>query len=157
MWTLQHDYRDLGMDVEVVHHTALLKDLIADGRLTIPPAAGNGSLVYHDPCYLGRYAGEFQAPRELVRESGYNLIEPERTNKKSFCCGGGGGRAFLEETEGDRVNHLRVQELAETKASTATACPYCRFMLRDALSDKGLSEEYNVFDVAETLAERLSD
>jgi Fe-S oxidoreductase len=159
MWTLRHDYRDFGLTVEVVHHTALLGELIDSGQLKLPPTGGNrdNALVYHDPCYLGRYTGEFLGPRQLLKDSGYKLLEPERTTTKSFCCGGGGGQAFLEESEGERVNHLRVLELAESDASTVTACPYCRFMLRDGMSDKGLSDKYKVVDIAEALAGKLPD
>jgi Fe-S oxidoreductase len=158
MWTLRHDYRDFGLDVEIIHHTQLLTALIDEGRLKLSVAGdGDKALVYHDPCYLGRYAGEFRGPRQLVRDAGYKLFEPERTTTGSLCCGGGGGQAFLEESEGERINGLRALELAEAQASTATACPYCRFMLGDAMADKGLAEEYKVIDVAEVLAGRLAE
>ncbi|MFC2075890.1 (Fe-S)-binding protein [candidate division KSB1 bacterium] len=159
MWTLRHDYRDFGLEVEVLHHTQLLTALVADGRLKLSTSVDGDeeALVYHDPCYLGRYAGEFLGPRQLVRDAGYKLLEPEQTTTRSFCCGGGGGQAFLEESEGERINGLRAVELAEAQASTATACPYCRFMLGDAMADKGLAEKYKVIDVAEVLAGRLAE
>jgi len=155
-WTLANDYRDFGLEVEVIHHSQLLPELIKQGRLKLG-GQGAGSLVYHDPCYLSRYAGIIEEPRSVLRAAGYDVVEPGRTKDSSFCCGGGGGRLFLEETEGERINHLRVQELADSGKSFATACPYCRFMLRDGLADKGWSEKFSVMDLAEAVSERIVD
>jgi len=98
------------------------------------PQSQGGQIVYHDPCYLGRYRNVYDEPRTVLARSG-EVVDPPRSRERSFCCGAGGGLAFLGEEKGDRVSHNRARELAATGAGTvAAACPFCNTMFRDALS-----------------------
>jgi Fe-S oxidoreductase len=144
--TLANEYPDYGGTYEVVHHTQLLSELIAAGRLQ--PRTGDGEITYHDACYLGRHNGEYDAPRELI---GGEVTEMPRNRERSFCCGAGGARMWMEE-ESPRINDTRFEEAAATGAGTvATACPYCLVMLDDAA--KGKASDMRVADVATLLAE----
>ena len=144
--TLANEYPDYGGTYEVVHHTQLLSELIAEGRLQ--PRTGDGKVTYHDACYLGRHNGEFDAPRAVI---GGEIEEMPRNRERSFCCGAGGARMWMEE-ESPRINDTRFEEAAATGAETvATACPYCLVMLDDAA--KGQGSEIRVADVATLLAE----
>jgi Fe-S oxidoreductase len=144
--TLANEYPDYGGTYEVVHHTQLLSELIAAGRLQ--PRTGDGKITYHDACYLGRHNGEFDAPRSVI---GGEIEEMPRNRERSFCCGAGGARMWMEE-ESPRINDTRFEEAVETGAETvATACPYCLVMLDDAA--KGKASEIRVVDAATLLAE----
>ena len=150
--TLANEYPDYGGSYEVVHHTELLSALVAEGRLAPKPAGDGGSVTYHDACYLGRHNGRFDAPRDVVRASGAAAIEMPRNRERAFCCGAGGARMWMEETEGTRINDTRFAEATATGADTvATACPYCFVMLDDAA--KAAGSEVRVADVATLLAE----
>ncbi|MGD8717686.1 MAG: (Fe-S)-binding protein [Candidatus Zixiibacteriota bacterium] len=151
--TFKHEYASLGHELEVYHHTEFLKGLVDDGKLEITgdPA---GAVAYHDSCYLGRYNGLYDAPRELVRAAGGEPVEFERNRSRAFCCGAGGGRMWLEETIGKRINVERAEQALATGASTvAVACAYCLTMLDDGVKD--LNAGVPVQDVAELLAKRL--
>ncbi|HET9248772.1 MAG TPA: heterodisulfide reductase-related iron-sulfur binding cluster [Actinomycetota bacterium] len=144
--TFANEYPDYGGTYEVVHHTQLLSELIAAGRLQ--PRSGNGKVTYHDACYLGRHNGEFDAPRSVI---GGDIAEMPRSRERSFCCGAGGARMWMEE-ESPRINDTRFEEAAATGAETvATACPYCLVMLDDAAKGKG--SDVRVADAATLLAE----
>jgi Fe-S oxidoreductase len=144
--TLANEYGDYGGTYEVVHHTQLLSELIAAGRLQ--PRTGDGKITYHDACYLGRHNGEFDAPRAVL---GGEIAEMPRNRERSFCCGAGGARMWMEE-ESPRINDTRFEEAAATGATTvATACPYCLVMLDDAAKGKG--SDIRVADAATLLAE----
>jgi Fe-S oxidoreductase len=148
--TLANEYPDYGATFEVVHHTELLSRLIREGR--IDPSRASGAATLHDPCYLGRHNGEFDAPREVLGASAASTVEMPRNRERSFCCGAGGARMWMEETRGDPINGARFAEAVETGADTvATACPYCYVMLDDAARDVG--SEVRVADVATLLAE----
>ena len=150
--TLANEYPDYGGTYEVVHHTELLSALVAEGRLAPKPAGDGGSVTYHDACYLGRHNGRFDAPRDVVRAAGAAAIEMPRNRERAFCCGAGGARMWMEETEGTRINDTRFAEATATGADTvATACPYCFVMLDDAA--KAAGSEVRVADVATLLAE----
>jgi Fe-S oxidoreductase len=150
--TLANEYPDYGGTYEVVHHTELLSALVAEGRLAPKPAGDGGSVTYHDACYLGRHNGRFDAPRDVVRAAGAAAIEMPRNRERAFCCGAGGARMWMEETEGTRINDTRFAEAKATGADTvATACPYCFVMLDDAA--KAAGSEIRVADVATLLAE----
>jgi len=150
--TLANEYPDYGGAYEVVHHTELLSALVAEGRLRPDPAGGRGSVTYHDACYLGRHNGRYDAPREVLRAAGAAAVEMPRHGERSFCCGAGGARMWMEETEGTRINDTRFAEAEATGAETvATACPYCFVMLDDAAKAKGSA--VRVADVATLLAE----
>ncbi len=148
---LKHEYPQFGASYDVVHHSELLLDLIRQGRLRVEPEAIQ-SLVYHDSCYLGRWNGIFQAPRELLREltAGRQIPELNRSRDKGLCCGAGGARIFMEETIGRRINQERTREIIESGASTvAAACPFCITMLRDGIADANSS--MSVLDIAEVV------
>jgi len=158
--TLKNEYKDFGIELEVVHHTQLLNRLVREGRLT-PVAEGAGaakrSITYHDPCYIGRHNQVYEPPRELLQVlPGAEVVEMERNSERSFCCGAGGARMWMEETIGSRINVNRTTEAVGTGADQiAVGCPFCRVMLSDGLTelqDKGEArEEVEVLDVAQML------
>jgi Fe-S oxidoreductase len=158
--TLKNEYKDFGIELEVVHHTQLLNRLVREGKLT-PVATGEGaakrSITYHDPCYLGRHNQVYSPPRELLQVlPGAEYVEMERNSERSFCCGAGGARMWMEETLGSRINENRTAEAVGTGADQiAVGCPFCRVMLSDGLTAaqaKGdAREEVEVLDVAQML------
>ncbi|QVT81834.1 putative iron-sulfur-binding oxidoreductase FadF [Nocardioides aquaticus] len=158
--TLKNEYSELGIELDVVHHTQLLNRLVREGRLT-PVAEGAGaakrSITYHDPCYIGRHNGVYSPPRELLQIlPGAEVVEMERNSERSFCCGAGGARMWMEENIGERINMNRTNEAIGTGADQiAVGCPFCRVMLSDGLTaaqDKGdAREEVEVLDVAQML------
>jgi Fe-S oxidoreductase len=127
--TIAQDWREYGADVEIEHHT----EFMARHAAKLPAKKAAMSVVYHDPCYLGRYRGVFDEPRELIGRSA-DMVEAPRARERSFCCGAGGGLVFLGEEHGQRVNETRARELAATGADVVgAACPFCSSMFRDAL------------------------
>jgi Fe-S oxidoreductase len=154
---LKNDYRQYGLDLEVLHHSELIHKFIEDGRLRISSLAGLGSTVYHDPCYLGRHNGYYQQPRDVIAAAnGSSLLELDRSRDKSFCCGAGGGRMWMEEKAGTRINIERVKEVIHSGAETiCVACPYCMTMMEDGLKDERAAG-IKVRDIAEVVAEALS-
>ncbi len=151
--SLRNDYPDLGGRYEVFHHTQLIAAWLAAGRLAVD--ARLSRVVMHDPCYLGRHNGEFDAPRAALRALSRGAVpELGRTREKGLCCGAGGGRMWLEEA-GTRSNVLRAQEVLACGASAvATACPYCAVMLGDGMA--ALGADVPVRDIAELVAEALT-
>ncbi|MGQ0712291.1 MAG: (Fe-S)-binding protein [Gemmatimonadaceae bacterium] len=153
-----NEYPQLGGDYEVVHHSTFIERLLDDKR--IPLAEGNGdarSIVYHDSCYLGRYNDVYDAPREALRKAlpVLTLAEPTRTRSRGLCCGAGGGRMWMEEREGKRINIERTEELLATGADAiATACPFCMTMISDGAKAKDAATP--VLDIAEVVAARLA-
>jgi Fe-S oxidoreductase len=158
--TLKNEYRDFGLELEVVHHTQLLNRLVREGKLT-PVASGAGAakrtITYHDPCYLGRHNQVYEPPRELLQVlPGASYVEMERSGERSFCCGAGGARMWMEESIGERINVNRTKEAVGTGADQiAVGCPFCRVMLSDGLTSEQASgtarEEVEVLDVAQML------
>lgn len=150
--TFKNEYYQFGGHYEVHHHVELLLELLREGRLQLTTDL-DMTAVYHDSCYLGRHNGIYSAPRELLADAGNTrLVEMDRTGELSYCCGAGGGRMWMEETLGRRINHIRIEEAASTEASVvATACPYCLTMLWDGVKDKGLEDSLQVFDVTELI------
>jgi Fe-S oxidoreductase len=155
--TLGREYPQLDGHYEVVHHTQLLNKLVREGKL-VPVAAPDGAMAdvtYHDPCYLGRHNEIYEEPRELVGAAGVKLTEMPRHADRSFCCGAGGARMWMEEKIGKRVNLERVDEALGTGAEKiATGCPFCRVMFSDGLTqrqseDKGIGVE--ILDVSQML------
>ncbi|MGB2957978.1 MAG: heterodisulfide reductase-related iron-sulfur binding cluster [Bacteroidota bacterium] len=152
--SLGKEYRQFGGSYAVVHHSTFLKELVDEGRIPLP-AEVKSRIVFHDPCYLGRYSDEYDAPRALLeRVSGTRRLEMERTRDRSFCCGAGGGRMWMEETEGKRVNIERTEEALRTSPDViGTGCPFCMTMLVDGVKEKEASEKVEVKDIAEILLE----
>jgi Fe-S oxidoreductase len=151
--SLKNEYPDFGLKLEVVHHTDFLLGLLAEGKL-VPQNPVEGRVVYHDSCYLGRYNGIYDPPREILRRiPGVELVEPEYwTKQRGLCCGAGGGQMFMEEQNKDRVNVKRTLQLLDTGAQTiASACPFCMTMLTDGIKSKSLEEKVKQLDVAELL------
>ncbi|KLO42083.1 FeS-binding protein [Mycobacterium nebraskense] len=152
--TLGREYQQLGANYSVLHHTQLLNRLIRDNKL-VPVTPVSQDITYHDPCYLGRHNKVYEAPRELIGAAGATLTEMPRHAERSFCCGAGGARMWMEEHIGKRINHERVDEALATGAATiATACPFCRVMVTDGVNDR--AEEagrtgVEVLDVAQVL------
>ena len=150
--TIGRDYRQSGYEFEMVHHTQLLNQLVREGRLK-PVARESGKekkLTYHDPCYLGRHNQIYEPPRELLASTGADLVEMPRNKERSFCCGAGGGRMWMEEKLGSRINLNRVEEAIDTGAEEiAVGCPFCRVMVSDGVTAKGA--EVEVLDVAQAL------
>jgi len=155
MNTLGREYPQLGGNYEVVHHSELLNDLVNAGRLTPISNPNDGSVTYHDPCYLGRHNNVYVPPRDLITDTGATLVEMPRHGEKSFCCGAGGARMWMEEKIGERVNMNRGDEAIATGASTiAVACPFCSVMLNDAVTTRqqeGSAEGVVVNDIATLL------
>ncbi|BCJ65404.1 (Fe-S)-binding protein [Polymorphospora rubra] len=150
--TLGNEYGELGGKFEVVHHTQLLAHLVASGKLT-PVTPVDGGVTYHDPCYLGRHNRVFAAPREVLGSAvGGGLTEMPRNSERSFCCGAGGARMWMEERIGKRINVDRVEEALSTGAKTvAVGCPFCYTMLGDGVTGKGEEDNVEVVDVATVL------
>ena len=158
--TLKNEYKEFGVELEVVHHTQLLNRLVREGKLT-PVKEGEGaskrSITYHDPCFIGRHNGVYTPPRELLQVlPGAEVVEMPRNSEKSFCCGAGGARMWMEENIGERINDNRTIEAVATGADQiAVGCPFCRVMLSDGLTAqqaKGEArEEVEVLDVAQML------
>ena len=147
--TIGRDYKQSGFELEMVHHTQLLNQLVRDGKLK-PITTSSKTLTYHDPCYLGRHNQIYAPPRELLKASGIEVTEMPRNQERSFCCGAGGGRMWMEETLGTRINLNRVDEAIATGAQEiAVACPFCRVMVGDGV--KGRESDIEVLDVAQAL------
>jgi Fe-S oxidoreductase len=155
--TLAHEYPDFDGSYEVVHGTQLVADLVRQGRVNLTQAV-ELDLAYHDPCYLGRTNDEYDAPRFLLDEiPGLTVREAELSRDRSMCCGAGGGRMWLEENLGTRINQLRFDQLRATGTpEVAVACPYCYSMLSDAQREGGL-EDAQTLDVIELVARALDD
>ncbi|MGZ6097661.1 MAG: (Fe-S)-binding protein [Myxococcaceae bacterium] len=182
--TIKNEYPAFGGDYRVISHTELISELIRDKRIKLSRVM-DATLTYHDPCYLGRHNGVYDAPRQaLAAIPGLQIVEMQRSKRESFCCGAGGGRMWMEEHIGTRINHNRMNEVALTLAhardprvpfpsatdkdrpgkvgdytgpgegTVAVACPFCSTMLRDAANDTG-RESIVVKDVAELVAEAM--
>jgi Fe-S oxidoreductase len=150
--TLKNDYPQLGGDFEVYHHTQFINMLAKDGKISLNPTL-NGVTTYHDPCYLGRVNRVFDPPREIVdKVKNGRFVELPRNRDEGFCCGGGGGKIWMEEHHG-RICHLRMDEAIGVEANTViTACPYCLIMMEDAIKDKEKSESMKALDISEVVA-----
>jgi Fe-S oxidoreductase/nitrate reductase gamma subunit len=155
--TIKNEYPQFGGNYEVMHHTQLLARLVKEGRLQ-PTQAIEGKFTYHDSCYLGRWNDIYDPPRDVVGAiPGAELVEIERHHKRGFCCGAGGGRMWMEEKIGKRINHARVEQTLRTEAPrVATACPFCLTMFRDGISAKGAEGQLQVKDLAQYLADSVN-
>jgi Fe-S oxidoreductase len=155
MQSLGKEYRQFGGEYEVVHHTTFLQELMDSGKLKVP-ARARATIAFHDPCYLGRYNDVYDAPRDILDRLG-TRVEIARNRDRSFCCGAGGGRMWMEEKEGKRVNVERTEEALATGAGViGTGCPFCMTMLTDGVKEKDASGTTAVKDIAELVLEALS-
>jgi Fe-S oxidoreductase len=154
--TIANELPQFGGKYEVVHHADLIARLVKDGRLAPGAAEGLGTVTFHDPCYLARWNGVTEAPREALAAAGVQVSEMPRNRRQGFCCGAGGGRFWLEEKLGARVNQNRVDEAAATLGKgggvIATGCPFCLTMMKDGVNETGREETLRVMDVAEIVA-----
>ncbi len=149
----KNEYPDFGYEAEVIHHTQMLYDLVMNGRL-LPEGRVEHRLTYHDSCYLGRYNGVYDPPREILKSiPGIDLVEMVRTRDNGMCCGAGGGLMWTEETTGNRINVARTEQALEVKPTMiSSACPFCLTMLSDGTKAKDVDQEIGTMDVAEILA-----
>ena len=149
--TLGNEYPQFGGEYEIIHHSELLMHLVEEGR--IEPKSNGQTIAYHDPCYLGRHNDVFLAPREVLGSVG-RTVEMVRSGSDSFCCGAGGGRMWMEEHTGKKVNIERSEEAIGTGADViATGCPFCYIMMDDGVKELGADETVVVKDLAVLLAE----
>jgi Fe-S oxidoreductase len=150
--TIQEDWKEFGTPPQVEHHS----EFLARHTDKLPKQANGETIVFHDPCYLGRYRNVYEQPRSVVALAG-ELVEAPRNHERSFCCGAGGGLVFLGEETGERVSHVRAAELVATGAKTVgTACPFCNSMFRDALAEKGEGAP-QLLDIAQLTARGLPE
>ena len=161
--TIKNEYPQLGnlgdgREPEIIHHSVLLKRLLAQGKITLKDEGTARKVTMHDPCYLGRYNGEFDAPRETIKKSSSRLqvLEMDESREKAMCCGAGGGHFWMDMKIGTRVNAMRTDQAAATGADTvATGCPFCLQMMEDGVKITGREEKMEVRDIAELVAENL--
>lgn len=154
--TIKNEYPELGGKYEVIHHSEFLQNLMNEGKLTVKGGAFKGKkITYHDPCYLGRGNGIYEAPREIIKKLDSELVEMRRNKSNSFCCGAGGAQMWKEAEKGDKeINIERTEEAMETKPDyIVTGCPFCMTMLTDGVKSKDKEEEIKVKDFAELIAE----
>ncbi|MEO6163964.1 MAG: (Fe-S)-binding protein [Candidatus Binatia bacterium] len=155
--TIANEYPQFGGNYVVKHHTDFIDELVKGGKIKVD-AGSDGSVTYHDPCYLGRHNGIYDQPRGLIESTGAKLTEPSRSRSNSFCCGAGGGQFWKEEEKGkERVSTNRYRELKETGAKTvATGCPFCMRMLTEESAKEEPETAMDVMDIAEIVARSLS-
>jgi heterodisulfide reductase subunit D len=153
--TIKNEYPELGGTYEVMHHTQFLKSLMEEGRLKVEGGKFKGKrITFHDPCYLGRANGEYEAPRELLEKLEVELVEMKRCKTRGLCCGAGGAQMFKEPEKGDKdINIERTEEAIDTQPEfIAAGCPFCNTMLTDGVKSKNKENEIEVMDVAEMIA-----
>jgi Fe-S oxidoreductase len=154
--TLKNEYPQMDGNYEVIHHSTFIRQLIDEGRLSVD-AAFTEDLTYHDPCYLGRYNNTYQDPRSILNQvSKKGFTELSRHGEESFCCGAGGGRMWMEETIGKRINVERVDQIADSKVNAvAVSCPFCLTMIEDGIKETNREETIKTYDIAELTLEAL--
>ncbi len=154
--TLKHEYPQMGGNYEVIHHTEFIDQLVRSGKITLNKSF-QGSLTYHDPCYLGRYNSVYDQPRSILKSiSKDGLKELTRHGKESFCCGAGGGRMWMEETIGKRINQERAEEIINKHVeNVAVACPFCLTMIEDGMKELEKEEEIKTQDICELVAKNM--
>ena len=155
--TIANEYPQFGGNYQIKHHTQFITELMQNGTLKVS-ASADGSMTYHDPCYLGRHNGIFDQPRALIQSTGAQLTEPQRNRSNSFCCGAGGGQFWKEEEKGnERVSTNRYRELKQTGAKTvATGCPFCMRMITEETAKEEEGAAPQVLDIAEIVAKNLT-
>jgi Fe-S oxidoreductase len=153
--SLRNEYPEFGGHYEVLHHTQLIARLIDEGRLTLRPQFER--VMYHEPCYLGRHNGEYEAPRAVIRRLAKDApLEFPLHREKAMCCGAGGARMWMEESIGTRINVTRVEQaLPQAPKVIATGCPYCAVMMGDGVATLGQEGAIVVRDLAELVADAI--
>ena len=157
--TIKNEYPQFGGDYEVLHYSQYVDRLIQQGRVK-PVKMMNTTVAYHDSCYLGRHNGVYDEPRNVARAiPGLKLVEMEpRCRQRGFCCGAGGGHMWMEESQGERINHVRTDHFLETQADTVgVSCPFCLQMMTEGIQSKGQDADKQAKDVLEILADSLGD
>jgi Fe-S oxidoreductase/nitrate reductase gamma subunit len=154
--TLKNEYAQFGADYQVIHYTQLLAELLAQGKLKLNKPIDQ-VITYHDSCYLGRGNQVYEAPRTILNSiPGLKTVEMERNHNRSFCCGAGGGRMWMEEKIGTRINQMRTDQVLQTGAALlGTACPYCLTMLTDGIKEKNQEGKISVFDLSELISQSM--
>ena len=156
--TLKNEYPELGGNYEVLHHTQLIEELMKEGKLKIEGGEYKGKrITFHDPCYLGRGNGEYEAPRQLIQALDAELVEMKRCKTNGLCCGAGGAQMFKEAEKGNKeINIERTEDALETKANViATGCPFCNTMMTDGVKHFEQEHTLAVKDIAELIAEAV--
>jgi Fe-S oxidoreductase len=150
--TLKNEYPSFGGHFEVMHYTVYIHELLQEGRLKVKRPL-KGKVAFHDPCYLGRVNGIYDAPRDILQSiPALESKELALSREKSFCCGAGGGRMWMQESPGQRVNHIRTKEMAGAGVDLiATSCPYCLTMVEDGIKNQEAADRISVLDLAEIL------
>ena len=153
--SLKNEFPQFGGNYDVVHHTEMIEELVNDGKIELKDEETKQKVTFHDSCYLGRYNSIYDQPRSPLKKiKGMDMVEMDRSRDKGFCCGAGGGRMFMEENEGERINVNRTKEALGTGAETiASACPFCMTMMTDGVKSFEKQEEVGVKDIAEIVLE----
>ncbi len=155
--TLKNDYAEMGIELDVVHHSQFIDELINEKKIEPKPYVDE-DITFHDPCYLGRHNGEYDAPRKVLQSvlKEGRIKEMEQSKSDSFCCGAGGGNMWYEIKTGERINQNRVNQAVGTEAKTiAAACNFCNIMLEDGVKTTGNEENVKVLDIAEMVSKGL--
>jgi Fe-S oxidoreductase len=159
--TLKNEYGAFGGKYEVIHHSEYIEQLMREGRINLNSEAKRDfNIAYHDSCYIGRLNGVYEQPRKVIENlPGMKVLEPKRNKSRGFCCGAGGARMFMEETEGKKVNIERTEELLATNPDAiAVNCPFCFTMMNDGVKEKQPDQQVTqVRDIAELVAENLAE
>lgn len=154
--TLKNEYPSLGGNYDVMHHSQFLQSLINEGKLRVEGGDFKGKkITFHDPCYLGRGNGEYEAPRELIEQLDGELLEMKRCKSKGLCCGAGGAQMFKEAEPGEKeINIERMDDVLEVKPDiVAVGCPFCMTMMTDGVKNKEKEDSIKVYDLAELVAQ----
>jgi Fe-S oxidoreductase/nitrate reductase gamma subunit len=153
---LKKDYRNFEGVYEVYHHTEIIAGLLASGKIKLKNSV-SGVFTYHDSCFLGRYNGIYEQPRQILSAvPGMKFVEMDRNLSKSFCCGAGGARMWMEEDVGERINNMRTKQAMEVNADiVAVACPFCLTMISDGIKDNQMTEKMYSLDIAEIVVKSM--
>ena len=157
--TLKNDYAELGIELDVVHHSQFIDELIQTEKIK-PNNWVEEDITFHDPCYLGRHNNEYDAPRNVLQSllKDGEIKEMEKSKSESFCCGAGGGNMWYEIKTGERINQNRIKQAVDTQAKTvAAACNFCNIMLEDGVKTTENEDNIRVLDIAEMVAEGLKE
>ena len=151
--TIKNEYKDLGGDYDVLHHTEYIFDLVNQGKLQLSNSLKGKKITFHDPCYLGRANKVYEPPRKLIESLNADLKEMKSCKEKGLCCGAGGAQMFKESEKGNKeINIKRTEEALETKSEIiAAGCPFCNTMLTDGIKNKEMEDKVHVYDIAELL------